>query len=131
MNKKQSRLRRARQTRIRIAQKSINRLAVHRSNQHMYAQVYSTCGTKVLASASTVDAEVKVALAGVSGGNKAAAIIVGKFIAQRAVAAGVEFVAFDRSGNRFHGRVKALADSVIENGLKISAPVKKEAAVAT
>jgi len=116
MNKKQSRLRRARQTRIKIAMQNVNRLVVSRSNQHIYGQVYSTCGQKVLVSASSLDAEVKQALGGKSGGNVEAAAIVGKEIAKRAKAAGIEFLAFDRSGNRFHGRIKALADAVIENG---------------
>jgi large subunit ribosomal protein L18 len=129
MNKKQARLRRARQTRIRIAEKSVYRLSVHRTNQHTYAQLFSQCGTKVLASASTLDAEVKQALNGASGGNKAAAIIVGQFVAKRILALNIDHVAFDRSGNRFDGRVKALADAVVETGVKFASP-KKEVAVA-
>ena len=116
MNKKESRLRRARQTRLKIAELKVARLAVHRTNQHIYAQVFSACGTKVLASASTAETEVSKDLSG-NGGNVAAAVVVGKRIAERAKAAGVEQVAFDRSGFRYHGRVKALADAAREAGL--------------
>ena len=114
MDKTQSRLRRARQTRIKIAELQVARLAVHRTNTHIYAQVFSPCGTKVLASASTLEAEVRAQLADQTGkgGN------VGKRIAEKAKAAGVESVAFDRSGFRYHGRVKALADAAREAGLK-------------
>lgn len=120
MDKKQSRARRARKTRILIAERAIHRLAVHRTNTHIYAQVFSECGTKVLASASTVEAEVRTELADKSGkgGNVAAAALIGQRIAARAKAAGVETVAFDRSGFRYHGRVKALADAAREAGLK-------------
>jgi large subunit ribosomal protein L18 len=120
MDKKQSRARRARKTRILIAERAIHRLAVHRTNLHIYAQVFSECGTKVLASASTVEAEVRTQLADQSGkgGNVAAATLIGQRIAERAKAAGVESVAFDRSGFRYHGRVKALADAAREAGLK-------------
>jgi large subunit ribosomal protein L18 len=117
MNKKQARLRRARQTRIRIAQQQVHRLVVNRSNQHIYGQVYSTCGQKVLVSVSTLDAEVKQILNGQSGGNKSAAIVAGSELAKRTKAAGIGFVVFDRSGFRFHGRVKAFADAVTENGV--------------
>jgi large subunit ribosomal protein L18 len=116
LNKKASRQRRARKTRARIAEQRTMRLAVHRTNLHIYAQIISACGSKVLASASTLEADVKKDLA--SGGNKAAAAIVGQRIAEKAKSAGIERVAFDRSGNRYHGRVKALADAAREHGLQ-------------
>ena len=115
--KNDSRLRRARQTRLKIAELNVARLAVHRTNLHIYAQVFSEDGTKVLASASTAEAEVRKELNG-NGGNTAAATLVGKRIAEKAKAAGIEAVAFDRSGFRYHGRVKALADAAREAGLK-------------
>jgi large subunit ribosomal protein L18 len=114
--KKEARQRRARKTRARIAEKKTVRLAIHRTNLHIYAQVLSACGTKVLASASSVEAEVRKDLA--SGGNKAAAAVVGKRIAEKAKSAGISQVAFDRSGNRYHGRVKALAEAAREHGLQ-------------
>ena len=116
IEKKQSRLRRARQTRIRIAEQKAVRLCVHRSNCHIYAQVISECGSKIIASASTVEADVRKDLA--NGGNVKAAQTVGRLIAERAKAKGVEKVAFDRSGFRYHGRVKALADAAREGGLQ-------------
>lgn len=116
LNKKESRQRRARKTRARIAEKKTVRLAVHRTNLHIYAQVLSACGSKVLASASSLEADVRKDLA--NGGNKAAAVVVGKRIAEKAKAAGITQVAFDRSGNRYHGRVKALAESAREHGLQ-------------
>jgi len=116
MDKKQARLRRARQTRAKIAQIKAVRLAVHRSNGHIYAQVFSGCGSKVLATASTAEAEVRKEVP--SGGNVKAAQVVGKLIAERARQAGIEVVAFDRSGFKYHGRVKALADAAREGGLK-------------
>ena len=119
LTKKEQRLRRARQTRIRIAQQGIARLTVNRTNLHIYASVISGCGTKVLASASTAEADVRKSLGGSGkGGNTAAAQIIGKRIAEKAKAAGIELVAFDRSGFRYHGRVKALADAAREAGLK-------------
>ncbi|WP_225721427.1 50S ribosomal protein L18 [Candidatus Vallotiella sp. (ex Adelges kitamiensis)] len=120
MDKTQSRLRRARQTHIKISRLQIARLAVHRTNQHIYAQVFSPCGTKVVAGASTVESEARRQLDGKSGkgGNIAAAQLIGKRVAEKAKAAGIEFVAFDRSGFRYHGRVKALADAAREAGLK-------------
>jgi large subunit ribosomal protein L18 len=119
MDKKQSRLRRGRQTRAKIAELKVNRLAVHRTNSHIYAQVIGP-DAKILASASTLEAEVRQQLAGESGkgGNTAAAALVGKRVAEKARAAGVETVAFDRGGFRFHGRVKALADAARESGLE-------------
>ena len=115
-NKKETRQRRARKTRARIAEKKSVRLAINRTNLHIYAQVISECGSKVLASASSVEAEVRKQLA--NGGNKTAAAMVGKRIAEKAKSAGITKVAFDRSGNRYHGRVKALADAAREHGLQ-------------
>lgn len=116
LNKKESRQRRARKTRARIAEKKIVRLAIHRTNLHIYAQVLSACGNKVLASASSVEADVRKDIA--NGGNAAAAAVVGKRIAEKAKGAGITQVAFDRSGNRYHGRVKVLAESAREHGLQ-------------
>jgi large subunit ribosomal protein L18 len=116
MNKKDSRLRRARQTRVRIAQQRAVRLVVSRSNCHIYAQIIAPTGDRVLVSASTLEADVRKDIT--NGGNKAAATAVGKRIAERAKAAGIEAVAFDRSGYRYHGRVQALAEAARENGLK-------------
>jgi large subunit ribosomal protein L18 len=116
MDKKQTRLRRARKTRAKIAELKVVRLAVHRTNGHIYAQVYSGCGTQVLAAASTVEADVKKQVP--NGGNVAAAKLVGTLIAERAKAKGVDSVAFDRSGFNYHGRVKALAEAAREAGLK-------------
>ncbi|GAA8968413.1 50S ribosomal protein L18 [Helicobacter pylori] len=115
MNKKIARLRRARKTRARIADLKMVRLCVFRTNSHIYAQIISAEGNKVLASASTVEAEVRGSLK--SGGNTEAAAAVGKRIAERAKTIGVEKVAFDRSGFQYHGRVKALAEAARENGL--------------
>jgi large subunit ribosomal protein L18 len=119
MDKKESRLRRGRQTRIKIAQLGVNRLSVHRTNLHIYANLISP-EAKVLVSASTVEAEVRAELAGKSGkgGNAAAAALVGKRVAEKALKAGITEVAFDRSGFRYHGRVKALAEAAREAGLK-------------
>ena len=116
MNKKEARVRRARKTRARIAEQRAIRLVVSRSNCHIYAQIIAPTGDKVLASASTLEAEVRKDVP--NGGNKAAAVAVGKRIAERAKALGIETVAFDRSGYRYHGRVQALADAARENGLK-------------
>ena len=116
LNKKEARIRRARKTRVRIAIQRATRLVVSRSNCHIYAQLIAPEGNKVLASASTLEAEVRKDLK--NGGNKAAAAIVGKRIADRAKALGIESVAFDRSGFKYHGRVQALADAAREHGLK-------------
>ncbi len=116
MNKKQARVRRSRKTRLRIALQGATRLVVSRSNLHIYAQLIAPTGDKVLASASTLEAEVRKDVK--NGGNKAAAAVVGKRIADRAKALGIDAVAFDRSGYRYHGRVQALADAARENGLK-------------
>jgi len=114
--KKEARQRRARKTRARIAEKKTIRLAINRTNLHIYAQVISACGSKVLASASSLEADVRKELA--NGGNTAAAAVVGKRIAEKAKDAGITKVAFDRSGNRYHGRVKALAEAAREHGLQ-------------
>jgi large subunit ribosomal protein L18 len=119
LNKKEQRLRRARQTRIRIAQQGAARLTVNRTNSHIYASLISGDGSKVLASASTVEAEVRQAIGGGGkGGNVAAAQLVGKRLAEKAKAAGFEKVAFDRAGFAYHGRVKALAEAAREAGLQ-------------
>lgn len=116
IEKKTARLRRAAQTRRKIHQLKTARLAVHRTNTHIYAQLYSADGGRVLTSASTAEKEVRVQLA--NGGNKAAATAVGRRIAERAKQLGIERVAFDRSGYKYHGRIKALADAAREAGLK-------------
>jgi large subunit ribosomal protein L18 len=116
LTKKEQRLRRSRQTRARIAIQRVARLTVFRSNLHIYANVISDDGTKVLASASTAEKEVRAEMA--KGGNVAAASLIGKRIAEKAKAAGVEKVAFDRAGFAYHGRVKALAEAAREAGLQ-------------
>ena len=115
-DKKQQRLRRASRTRLKIRELAVARLSVHRTPQHIYAQIIAADGGRVLVSASTVQENVRTGLKGT--GNKDAAKAVGKAIAERAKAAGIESVAFDRSGFRYHGRVKALADAAREAGLK-------------
>jgi large subunit ribosomal protein L18 len=116
LTKKEQRLRRARQTRARIAKQVVARLTVFRSNTHIYASVISDDGGKVLASASTAEKEVRAQVG--NGGNAAAAVLIGKRIAEKAKAAGVEKVAFDRAGFAYHGRVKALAEAAREAGLQ-------------
>jgi len=116
LNTNEARQRRARKTRARIAEQKTNRLTVHRTNLHIYAQVISGCGCKILASASSLEAEVRKELT--NGGNAKAAAAVGKRIAEKAKGAGITEVAFDRSGYKYHGRVKALADAAREHGLK-------------
>ncbi|NND80804.1 MAG: 50S ribosomal protein L18 [Gammaproteobacteria bacterium] len=116
-DKKQSRLRRAKKLRAKISRQGVTRLSVHRTAQHIYAQVIDASGGKVLAASSTLDAGVKKAVKNTS--NCDAAAEVGKQIAELAKKAGVEQVAFDRSGFRYHGRVKALADAAREAGLKL------------
>jgi large subunit ribosomal protein L18 len=123
LNKKEQRVRRSRQTRLRIATQRVARLTVHRTNLHIYASVISDDGTKVLASASTAEAEVRKELGGTDkkagkGANAAAAAMIGKRIAEKAKAAGIEKVAFDRAGFAYHGRVKALAEAAREAGLQ-------------
>ena len=116
LDKKQNRLRRARRGRAKIRELEANRLSIHRTPQHIYAQVIGADGSKVLASASTLEAEVRKGIK--NGGNVEAAAIVGARIAEKAKAAGSDTVAFERSGFRYHGRVKALADAAREAGLK-------------
>ncbi|MES2771501.1 MAG: 50S ribosomal protein L18 [Pseudomonadota bacterium] len=116
MDKNQARLRRARRTRAKILELKSIRLAVHRTNSHIYAQVISSCGGLVLASASSLEADVRKTLP--NGGNLGAALVIGKLIAERAKKIGIDQVAFDRGGFRYHGRVKALAEAAREAGLK-------------
>lgn len=116
MDKKTTRLRRAKKTRAKMANQDIARLCVHRTPKHIYAQIISSDGSSVIASSSTVQADIKKEIS--FGGNKDAAKLVGKSIAEKAKAAGVESVAFDRSGFKYHGRVRELADSARENGLQ-------------
>jgi large subunit ribosomal protein L18 len=111
--KNDSRLRRARRARTKIRELGVSRLSVHRTPRHIYAQVFAPGGGQVLASASTLDKDLRSG----STGNIDAAAQVGKLVAERAKAAGIEKVAFDRSGYKYHGRVKALADAARENGL--------------
>ena len=116
LDKNQSRLRRARQTRLKIREIGAVRLTVHRTNSHIYAQITTAAGEKVLATASTVEKEVRAQLK--NGGDRKAAEVVGARIAQKAKQAGIEAVAFDRAGYRYHGRVKALAEAARAGGLK-------------
>jgi large subunit ribosomal protein L18 len=116
MEKKNSRLRRAKRTRAKIRELRVPRLTIHRTPRHIYAQVIDGETQKVVAAASTLSKDLRSTHA--NGGNVAAAEAVGKTIAEKAIAAGVESVAFDRSGFKFHGRVKALADAARESGLK-------------
>jgi large subunit ribosomal protein L18 len=116
VDKNVSRLRRARQTRLKIRELGAVRLTVHRSNSHIYAQITSSAGDKVLASASSAEKDVRAGLK--NGGNRKAAEAVGARIAEKAKQAGIEQVAFDRAGYRYHGRVKALAEAARAGGLK-------------
>jgi len=116
LDKKQNRLRRARRGRAKIRELEATRLTIHRTPRHIYAQVIGAHDNQVLASASTLEAEVRKGVK--VGGNVEAAAIVGARIAEKAKAAGIDTVAFDRSGFRYHGRVKALADAAREAGLK-------------
>lgn len=115
-SKKDSRLRRARKTRARIARDRKVRLCMHRTPRHLYAQIIGESGDNVLVSASTVEREVREQVK--SGGNVQAAVLVGKRIAEKAAAAGIKSVAFDRSGFKYHGRTKAFADAAREGGLE-------------
>ena len=117
MDKKASRLRRARRARAKISELGSARLTVHRTPRHIYAQVVASNGSDVVASASTIDKTLRAELNGATG-NIDAAAAVGKAVAERAKAAGIESVAFDRSGFKYHGRVKALAEAARENGLQ-------------
>lgn len=116
MDKKQPRIKRALKLRCKIRKLGAARLSIHKSSQHIYAQIISGDGTKTLASASTTQADIKATLKNT--GNMIAAIEVGKHIAEKAIAVGITEVAFDRSGFKYHGRVKALADAAREAGLK-------------
>lgn len=115
-DKNLSRLRRSRQTRLKIRELGHVRLTVYRTNCHIYAQITNSAGDKVLASASTIEKELRAALN--NGGNRRAAEAVGQRIAEKAKAAGIEKVAFDRAGYRYHGRIKALAEAARSGGLK-------------
>ncbi len=116
MDKKQARMRRAMRARAKIRELRAYRLCVFRTPRHIYAQVIGPDGGNVVASASTVEKDLRQSIEG-HAGNASAAAAVGKTIAERAKSAGVEKVAFDRSGFRYHGRVKALAEAARENGL--------------
>ncbi|MBA2659239.1 MAG: 50S ribosomal protein L18 [Nitrosospira sp.] len=115
-NPTKSRLRRARRTRAKIAELKAVRLAVHRTNCHIYVQLIDGAGGKVLTSASTLEPEIRKELP--NGGTIAAAAAIGKRVAEKAKGLGIETVAFDRSGFKYHGRVKALAEAAREHGLK-------------
>jgi large subunit ribosomal protein L18 len=116
MDSKQTRLRRAKKTRAKISSLNMPRLCVNKTSMHIYVQLISADGSNVLASSSTVQANVKGQVKYT--GNKEAAVVVGKDIAEKAKSAGVTKVAFDRSGFKYHGRIKVLADSARENGLE-------------
>ena len=116
LDKKQNRLRRARRTRAKIRELEANRLTIHRTPRHIYAQVIGGINGQVIVTASTLESEIRKGIK--NGGNVEAATIVGARIAEKAKAAGIDSVAFDRSGFRYHGRVKALADAAREAGLK-------------
>ena len=116
IDKNTARLRRSRQTRNKIRELGVVRLSVHRTNTHIYANICSAVGDKVLASASSLEKEVRATLK--HGGNRQAAEVIGRRIAEKAKALGIETVAFDRSGYRYHGRVKALAEAARAAGLK-------------
>jgi len=118
MDKQASRLRRAGATRRKIAELRVHRLAVHRSNMHIYANIISPEGDRVLVSASTLEPAVRQSLSASHGSNVNAATLIGTRIAEKAKAVGIEAVAFDRSGFRYHGRVKALAEAARIAGLK-------------
>ncbi len=117
MDKKSSRIRRARRSRAKICELGVHRLNIHRTPRHIYAQVIAPNGNTVVCCASTLDKDVRGSIEG-STGNASAASVVGKFVAERAKAAGVDAVAFDRSGFQYHGRVKALAEAAREAGLQ-------------
>ena len=114
LDKKNARLRRARRARAKIRELKANRLCIHRTPRHIYAQIITGDGSNVICTASTLDKDLR----GKGGGNVEAAVEVGKLIAKRAKKSGIQVVAFDRSGFRYHGRVKALADAAREGGLE-------------
>ncbi len=111
----QKRIRRAKKTRAKISEKKAVRLSVHRTNLHIYAQLIDTKDSKVLTSSSTLEPEIRKTL--IKGGNVEAASMIGKRIAEKAKSCGIQSVSFDRSGYKYHGRVKALAEAARENGL--------------
>jgi len=113
--RKSARIRRAKRTRKHIRQLEVSRLCVHRTPRHIYAQIFSPDGASTVVSASTLEKDVRSEID--YGGNRSAAEVVGRMVAERAIRAGVEQVAFDRSGFKYHGRVKALADAAREAGL--------------
>jgi len=115
MDKKQQRHRRAARTRAKIKRLRAHRLCIYKSNSNMYVQLISPCGAKVLCSASTLDKDLRSQIG--NAGNKEAAAIIGKAVAERAIKAGIKRVAFDCSGFKYHGRVKSLADAARETGL--------------
>lgn len=117
MNKKAARIRRAQKARNRIRRNGISRLCVHKTPRHIYAQIFKPDGAEVLTSASTLDKEIKKQIK--YSGNIEAATIVGRILAERAKKAGISRVAFDRSGFKYHGRIKALADAARENGMEL------------
>lgn len=116
MNSKSKRIRRSKKTRAIIAKLSLVRLSVHKSNSHIYAQLIDDKDNKVISSASTLEPEIRNEIN--SGGNTKAAALVGKRIADKGIKLGVTSIAFDRSGYKYHGRIKALADAARENGLR-------------
>lgn len=116
LNLKENRIRRSLKTRIKIAKLGVIRLSVHRTNSHIYAQLIDDKNNKIITCASTLEPEVRKSLT--KGGNVAAAALIGKRLAEKAINCGVSNIAFDRSGYKYHGRVKALADAARENGLK-------------
>lgn len=116
MNKKQTRLRRSRRARAKIKELVVSRLTIHKTARHIYAQIIAANGLEVVATANTLQADIKSALK--YSGNCDAAVAVGKAIAEKAKQAGITKVAFDRSGFKYHGRVKSLADAARENGLE-------------
>ena len=117
MDKKSARIRRAKRARAKISELGVHRLTIHRTPRHIYAQVIAPNGAEVVAAASTVEKGVAADIEG-SAGNSSAAAVVGRKVAERAKEKGVGRVAFDRSGFRYHGRVKALADAAREAGLE-------------
>jgi large subunit ribosomal protein L18 len=116
VDKKQLRIRRTRRARAKIRELELPRLCVHRTPHHIYAQIIVSGGAETQVSASTLEKDVKKEVG--YGGNAKAAAIIGRLIAERALTKGVEKVAFDRAGFKYHGRIKALADSAREHGLK-------------
>jgi large subunit ribosomal protein L18 len=116
MEKKQSRLRRAKRGRMKIRELAVHRLCIHRTPRHIYAQVIAPNGSEVLVAASTLDKTIKAGLT--KTGDKTAAAVVGKSVAERALKAGIKKVAFDRAGFKYHGRVQALADAARASGLE-------------